>query len=130
MRFLKTAAALLCVGALLVAAEDKPTSIAAAAAAVEANMKTRAGKAYDAQFGREFGEKYAGVMKQCKDKAGGDARSFDLLVRVEKDGSVKEILLYPPTKISRCLRETLLKDSFSAPPHPAHWVDIHMIIGH
>jgi hypothetical protein len=109
-------------------AEDKPTSIAAAAAAVEANMKTREGKAYDEQFIKELGAKYLAVMKDCKEKAGADLRNFDMLVRVEKDGSVKEVLLYPPTKISQWLREPLLKAAFSPPPKPAYWVDIHMIV--
>jgi hypothetical protein len=111
-------------------AQEKPTSIAAAASAVEANMKTREGKAYDEQFGKEFGKKYQALMKDCKEKAGADTRSFDMLVRIEKDGSVKEVLLFPPTKISQCLREPLLKDAFSSPPKPAHWVDIHMTVRH
>ena len=123
-------AAALAAGAFFLAAhaDDKPTSIAAAAAAVEANMKTREGKAYDEQFTKELGNQYLAVMKDCQGKAGADLRSFDMLVRIEKDGSVKEILLYPPTKISQCLREPLLKATFSAPPKPAYWVDIHMVV--
>jgi len=107
-------------------AEDKSTPIATAAAAVEANMKTSEGKAYDAQIGRELAKKYPPVMKACKEKANDEARSFDMLVRVEKDGDVREVLLSPPTKVSQCLRETMLKDTFSPPPTPAHWVDIHI----
>jgi hypothetical protein len=111
---------------LTIKADDKPTSIAAAAAAVEANMKTPEGKAYDAQIGRDLTKKYPPVMKACKEKAEGDTRSFDMLVCVENGGTVKEVLLYPPTKLSQCLREAILKDTFSPPPKPAHWVDIHM----
>jgi hypothetical protein len=107
-------------------ADDKPTSLAAAAAAVEANMKTPEGQAYDAQIGKYLMKKYPPIMKACKQKAEGDFRGFDLLVRVEKDGTVKEVLLYPATKMSQCLRETMLKDTFSPPPKPAHWVDIHL----
>jgi hypothetical protein len=109
-------------------AEEKPTSISAAAAAVEANMKTPEGKAYDARFTQELRDKYLPVMKDCKAKAGADLRDFDILVRVEKDGSVKEVLLYRPTKMSECLRDPLLKVTFSAPPRPAWWVDIHMVL--
>jgi hypothetical protein len=107
-------------------ADDRPTALADAAAAVEANMKTREGKAYDAQIGRDLAKKYPPVMKACKEKAEGDTRSFDMLVRVEKDGSVREVLLHPPTRISQCLRDAILKDTFSPPPKPAHWVDIHI----
>ncbi|MBZ5630748.1 MAG: hypothetical protein LAO06_17975 [Acidobacteriia bacterium] len=113
---------------LIAHADEKPTSVAAAAAAVEANMKTREGKAYDEQFSKELSDKYLAVMKDCKAKAGTDLRNFDMLVRVEKDGTVKEVLLFPPTKISQCLREPLLKATFSAPPKPAYWVDIHMVV--
>jgi hypothetical protein len=35
-----------------------------------------------------------------------------MLVRVEKDGGVSEVLLYPATKVGPCLRETMLKDTF------------------
>jgi hypothetical protein len=109
-----------------IVADDKPTPIATAAAAVEANMKTSEGRAYDAQIGKELTNKYPPVMKVCKEKANGEGRGFDMLVRVEKDGAVGEILLYPSTKVGQCLREAMLKDTFSPPPTPAHWVDIHL----
>jgi len=109
-----------------IVADEKPTPIATAVAAVEANMKTSEGKAYDAQVGKELVKKYPPVMKACKEKANGEARSFDMLVRVEKDGAVGEVLLYPSTKVGQCLRETMLKDAFSPPPTPAHWVDIRL----
>src|SRR5262249_35150656 len=112
--------------AVVLHAEDKPTPIATAAAAVEANMKTRVGQAYDEQIGKDFSKKYPSIMKACAEKAGGDTRSFDMLIRVEKDGAIKEVLLHPATKISQCLRESLLKDSFTPPPKPAYWVNIHM----
>ena len=93
-------------------------------------MKTREGKAYDEQFSKELSDKYLAMMKDCKAKAGTDLRNFDMLVRVEKDGAVKEVLLFPPTKISQCLREPLLKATFSPPPKPAYWVDIHTVLKH
>lgn len=111
-------------------ADDKPTPISVAAAAVDANMKTSEGKAYDAQIGGELVKKYPPVMKACKEKADGDARSFDMLVRIDKNGSVKEVLLHPATKLSQCLRDTMLKDTFSPPPTPDHWVDIHIDVKH
>ncbi len=116
--------------AVIASAEEKPTSSRRLAAAVEANMKTPEGKAYDAQFSKELMDKYLPMMKDCKAKAGSDLRDFDILVRVEKDGSVKEVLLYRPTKMSECMRGPLLKAVFSPPPKPAHWVDIHMVLKH
>ena len=107
-------------------ADEKPTSLAVAAAAVEANMKTSEGEAYDAEIGKEFNQRYPPIWKTCKQKAVGDDRSFDLLVRVEKDRLVKEVLQHPETKMSACLRDAILKDTFAPPPKPAHWVDIHI----
>jgi hypothetical protein len=69
-------------------------------------------------------------LKLCKEKAEGDTRSSDMLVNVDKDGAVKEVLLHSETKISHCLRETMLKDTFSLPPKPAYWVDIHIDVKH
>jgi hypothetical protein len=48
------------------------------------------------------------VMKACKEKAEGDARSFDILVCVDNGGVVEEVLVYPPTRISQCLGEAIL----------------------
>ena len=79
---------LLLLNQFTIGADDKPTSIAAAARAVEANMKTREGKAYDAQVGRDLAKKYPPVMKG-KEKADGDAGSFDILsvlIRMEPSG--------------------------------------------
>ena len=70
------------------------------------------------QFSRRLDEairRFANIPR-----ADGEGRSFDMLVRVEKDGGVSEVLLYLATKVGQCLRETMLKDTFSPPPTPAH----------
>lgn len=108
------------------AAEEKPTSLSDARAAVDANMRTPKGKAYDERLGNEFQNKHLSTMKQCKQTAGNDLGSFWILMKLDKDGAVKEVLLYPSTRLGVCLRETLLKDRFSAPPRPAYWVSIYM----
>ena len=71
-----------------------------------------------AEIGPEATPRFANIPK-----ADGEGRSFDMLVRVEKDGGVREVLSCPPTKVGQGLRETMLKDMFSPPPTPAHWVD-------
>ena len=111
-------------------ADDKPTSLTDARAAVEANLKTPEGKAYDEKLGKEFMEKHLATMKQCKQRAGNDLESFWILMRVDKDGAVKEVLLHPTTKLGTCARETLLKSSFSPPPKPGYWVSVYMKLAH
>src|SRR5258708_3650182 len=109
---------------MLLLADDKPTSLSDARAAVEANLRTPEGKAYDQQLGKEFPQKYLDTMKQCKQSAGNDLADFWMLIKPDKNGAVKEVLLSPATKIAVCAREALLKGSFS--PRPAYWVIIYM----
>ena len=117
-------------GNSLSAAEDKPTSLSDARAAVEANLRTPEGKAYDGQLGTEFPQKHLGALRQCKQSSGNDLRSFWILLKLDKDGSVKEVLLYPETKIGTCARPALLQDKFSSPPRPAYWISVYMQMSH
>jgi hypothetical protein len=93
---------------------------------VEANLRTPEGKAFDEQLGNEIVRDHIGTMRQCKQANGDDLRSFWTLLQLDKDGTVKEILLYPQTKIGACVREALLKARFSPPPRPAYWVSVNM----
>lgn len=83
------------IGSQRILADGNPTRLADAQAAVEANLKTPAGKAYDQQFGKEFREKHLPAMRRCKQSAGKDLESFWILLKLDKDGAVKEVLLYP-----------------------------------
>lgn len=121
------AATLFMVAAEIIFAQDKPTGLRDARAAVEANMSTAAGKAYDEQFGAEFGQKHLGPLRQCKQSAGSDLTSFWMLFKLDKDGSVREMLLYPETKLGLCARESLAKDRFArVPPRTGYWVSVYM----
>jgi hypothetical protein len=118
------------VGTSVVVADDKPTSVSDAREAIDANMRTTEGRAYDQQMGKEFAQKYLDTMKRCKKSAGNELESFWMLLKLDKDGVVKEILLYPTTKMGSCARETLLTGKFSAPPRPAYWVGVYMKMSH
>jgi len=100
----------------------------AARKAVEKNMLTAEGHQYDGKFGTEFGKKYPAVMKRCTEAAGNDTGAFDLFLRVDEDGKVKDVLMAPATKVAVCLRQQLLQDEFPPPPGPSYWVNINMSI--
>jgi hypothetical protein len=117
------------VGFQLVASDDKPTSLTDARAAVEANLRTPEGKAYDDQLGTEFVQKHLAAVRQCKQAGADDLRSFWILLKLTKDGTAKEILLYPATKVGTCAREGLLKERFSSPPRPEYWVSVYLKLG-
>lgn len=113
-----------------VSAQEKSTSLSEARAAVEANLRTPEGKAYDEQLGKEFSQKHLNTIRECKKAAGNDLASFWILMNLEKDGTVKEVLLHPATKLGSCARDALLKGKFSPPPHAAYWVSLNMQISH
>jgi hypothetical protein len=119
-----------CAVAALAHADDKPTSLSEARAAIDANLKTPEGKDYDERMGKEFMEKHMSALRQCKQSAGNDLDSFWILLKLDKDGSAEEVLLYPTTRLGTCAREALLKDRFLPPPRPAYWVGIYMKISH
>jgi hypothetical protein len=109
---------------------DKPTSLSDARSAVESNLSTPEGKAFDQQLGTEFVTRHLGPVRQCKQTAGDDLRSFWILIKLNKDGTAGEILLYPETRLGTCARDALLKDKFLPPPRPAYWVSVYMKLAH
>jgi hypothetical protein len=118
------------IGTALAVADDKPTSISDARAAIEANMRTAEGKAYDEQMGEDFMQKYLDNLRQCKRTAGGSQESFWILLKLDKDGSVKQVLLSPVTKAGSCDRDALSKAKLLPPPHGDYWVGIYLNSGH
>jgi len=111
--------------ATVATSQEKPTSLADARDAVETNLRTPEGKAYDEQLGKEFQEKHISTLRDCK-KSTGDLSNFWILLRLERSGAVKEVLLSPTTKLGSCTRETLLRASFAPPPKPDYWVSIYL----
>jgi hypothetical protein len=93
-------------------------------------ISTPAGKAYDQQFGKEFMEKQLPTMKRCKQSAGKNVESFWMLLKLDKDGAVKEVLLHPTNSMGTCARDTLLKSVFSPPPKASYWVRVFMKLNH
>lgn len=105
-------------------AADKK-QISDAIAAVEANLKTPAGKKYDELMGKEFPVRYLPSMKQCKQSTP-NLDPFDMFLKLDAEGKVEEVLVHPETQFAICLRNALHGGRFSAPPHAAYWVNIHM----
>jgi hypothetical protein len=106
--------ALLLFGAGAARSEEKSTSLPDARAAVEKNLSTPEGKKFDEQLGSDFVSKHLGPLRQCKQTADDDLRSFWILIKLNPDGTAGEVLLYPETKLGICARETLLKGQVSA----------------
>jgi len=118
------------VASLFPAADKKQFSDAIAA--VDANLKTPAGKQYDERIGKEFSDKYISSVKQCKQSlpAGASADSFDMFLKLNAEGKVLEGLVHPETQFTSCVRSALLAGRFSNPPHGDYWINIHMDFKH
>jgi hypothetical protein len=117
---------LLIFSATQLVAADKATSLSDARDAVEANMRTGDGKKFDEQFGADFVQKHLGPFRDCKATAGGDVKDFWLLMRLDKQGTAREVLSYPTTKLASCASGKLLDDKFLPPPRPDYWVSVFM----
>ncbi len=119
-------AVLLSLASTSLAADKK--QLAAALAAVDANLKTAAGKQYDELLGKEFPEKYLSSVRECKQSLPGGTSidPFDMFLRLDADGKVQEVLVYPETPFANCVRAALMAGGFSHPPHGDYWINIHM----
>jgi hypothetical protein len=129
-RFTVVLAGLLVLGSICLAADKK--QVEAAVAAVDANLKTSAGKQYDDRLGKEFPDKYWSSVRQCKQSlpAGTSLEPFDMFLKLNAGGQVQVVLVYPETQFANCTRAALLTGKFSDPPHDDYWVNIHLELKH
>ncbi len=99
-----------------------------AAAAVDANLKTFAGKQYDDAMGKEFSAKYLSSLKQCKQSmpSGASLDPFDMFLKLDAEGKVLQVLVYPETALAVCARTALQDGKLSPPPHGDYWINIRM----
>jgi hypothetical protein len=110
---------------LLSFAADKK-QLSDALAAVNVNLKTPEGKHYDEQIGKEFSPSFGPALKQCKQSAAdGSTSPFDMFLKLDANGAVREGLAYPESAFAGCVRTAMLKGKFSPPPHGDYWVNIH-----
>ena len=106
-------------------AADKK-QLSAALAAVEANLKTGAGKEYDAALAKQLSP-YTASIRQCKQSnASSSFAPFDIFLELKSDGKVEQALAYPETALAVCTRDALSSAQFSAPPRGDYWVNIHL----
>jgi hypothetical protein len=119
----------LAVGCLLMAvgtvAGDRATSLKDAQAAIDASLKTPEGKAFDERMGSEFSAHHLDPLRKCK-AAGNPLENFWILFRLDANGGVEEVLLYPETKLGVCARDSYAKDRFVPPPHADYWVGVYL----
>jgi hypothetical protein len=114
---------LVCIASLSFASDRK--QLKDAVAAVDANLKTREGKKYEEHTGKDF-EKYIPAVRDCKKTESGTPADFDMFLRLNADGKIADVLIYPETPMAKCSQGVLRSGQFSPPPHADYWVNIHM----
>ena len=105
-------------------AESPPAGdVANARAAVEANLKDKAGQDYAKAALAAFAKSHAKTLKACQDSVTApDTSRFEAFFMLSRRGMVKTSLLSPATKVGECLLRGSDKDAFPPPPGPNHWI--------
>jgi len=117
---------LLSIAPAAASAGDKSTSLSDARSAIEANLKTPQGKAFDQQAGKDFAQKHMAPLRACKTTSGNDMTSFWILLKLGKDGDVEEVLFYPTTKLATCAHGALMKERLLPPPRADYWISVYL----
>ena len=95
------------------------------------NAKTSAGKRYQAVFAKAFSESQAKELGRCvESQAAPDLTAFEALVRIGKGGAVEDVLVRPGTNVAACLRESIRKTKFPAPPRAGYWTSTTLRLSH
>ena len=95
------------------------------------NAKTPAGKRYQAVFAKAFSESQARELGRCvESQAAPDLTAFEALVEIGKGGAVEAVLVRPETNVAACLRESIRKTRFPAPPRPGYWTSTTLRLSH
>jgi len=107
--------------------DPKPTSFEDALAQVKANVKTPKGQRYDTEVGRQFAQDYQAAMIRCTTSAEDkDLVPFELVFQVARNGSVKQVLVNPPSSVAVCLEKQVAAGKFPKPPKRLYWVHVVM----
>jgi len=74
-----------------------------------------------------FGNKYAGIFKQCFDTiAKPDDRAFTFVAAINSDGGVVKVYRDLETNIFQCMNDKLIKDRFPKPPVAPFFLSVEM----
>ncbi len=88
------------------------------------NLQTPEGEKYNSIFAREFAVKNSRGVRECLETGAKDPGPFDVVVQVSSNGAPQQALIFPDTGAAGCLRSSLAKASFTAPPAPGYWVKV------
>lgn len=93
--------------------------------AAEANLKTPAGREFDAQMAKVFESGYTDILASCRKLSRPQPFApFDIILRIGKTGSVERMFANPPSPLLSCLARPLMSGHFPAPPEPSYWVKL------
>lgn len=109
-------------------ARDLASSFKEAAALGDAQEKDRATQAYlHLDLKPYYQDKYSPVFQSClASTSHADTSTFSFVVAIGKDGRVLRLYVDNETNIYACVRQTLERDKFPAPPISPYYIHISM----
>ncbi len=102
-----------------------PTKYDRAMAAVQANMATLEGKAYDEAFGKALNSTLPQLVDSCQSNYyGAHPPSFSILLKLDAAGAPRDSTIWPDFPLSRCIRDGLIVEKYPKPPSAGYWAQI------
>jgi hypothetical protein len=81
------------------------------------DMGTKKGNAYDIVMGKQFARKQGSKVAACVDASGTSVpKSFQAVIIVREDGTVRGVSVDSETDVSRCILTLLSQEAFPKPP--------------
>ena len=102
-----------------------PTKYDRAMAAVQANMATPEGVAYDEAFGIALDWSLPPLIDSCQsDYYGRLPPSFSILLKLDAAGAPRDSAIWPVFPLSQCIRDGLVLEKYPKPPAAGYWAHV------
>ena len=71
---------------------------------------------YDGPFNKAFYGRFSGWLNQCTQQTGQALRDLDMLITLDRQGTVTELRFRPESELTECFAGQVRKEQFPAPP--------------
>ena len=110
-------------------AQAPTTDVAQAAAAALAGKGTAEGRKFANAIAAAFKREQTSAIQKCAGEIERpDLSTFDLLLRVDPAGVVREALTQPTTPLARCVAGAVVGWKGVSPPRGQEWVSIELVL--
>jgi hypothetical protein len=75
-------------------------------------------RSYMERIASDLKSRNAAVIKQCTEQSNGKDFTFQVILKLDKDGNAEQLPVHPSSKFSDCLAPKITMSSIAPPPHP------------